>query len=250
MLTSTVIIYSRRSDFYMYRKQQKSPLNMNLSLAAAFLIIPCVTAQVVDGVQVEDKFLSKEEMNHFREHHRLLSEQTTPGDTILGEVRVPNSIANRLTEIYWGQPCQEESCSNPNWGADVPTMIITESTNPHVDIFLQSGQYVTDEDRVAFVFLNDNPDASFRHGEVEIPVEEGRLVYFNGNVIHNTVVENGSVHLLGPFNLRNLKDRVGFTGPKPTSSPTTAPKSTKASSQKSTKAPKSTKAKGTNGGSF
>ena len=227
---------------------------MNLSLAAAFLIIPCVTAQVVDVVQVEDDFLSKEEMNHFRKYHRLLSEQTTPGDTIRGEVRVPNSIANRLTEVYWGQTCQEEeSCSNPNWGADVPTRIITQSTNPHVDIFLESGQHVTDEDRVAFVFLNDNPGARFRHGEVEIPVEEGRLVYFNGNVIHSTVVENGSVHLLGPFtgNLRNLQSRVGFDGP--TLSPTTARLGggrDKASKQKSTKAPKSTKAKGTNGGSF
>ena len=86
-----------------------------------------------------------------------------------------------------------------------------------------------------------------------IPVEEGRLVYFNGNVIHSTVVENGSVHLLGPFtgNLRNLQSRVGFDGP--TLSPTTARLGggrDKASKQKSTKAPKSTKAKGTNGGSF
>ena len=78
-------------------------------------------------------------------------------------------------------------------------------------------------------------------------------MYFNGNVIHSTVVENGSVHLLGPFtgNLRNLQSRVGFDGP--TLSPTTARLGggrDKASKQKSTKAPKSTKAKGTNGGSF
>ena len=52
--------------------------------------------------------------------------------------------------------------------------IITQSTNPHVDIFLESGQHVTDEDRVAFVFLNDNPGARFRHGEVEIAIDPRR----------------------------------------------------------------------------
>ena len=214
---------------------------MKFSSVLAFLIIPNVTAQVVDIVQVEDDFLSKEEIKHFRKYNRALSEQTTllPGDTIRGEVRVPNSIANRLTEVYWGQTChKEESCSNPTWGAGVPTRIITQSTAPHVDMFLESGMYVTDEDRVAFVFLNDNPDARFRHGDVDVPVEEGRLVYFNGNVIHKTVVENGSVHLLGPFNLRNLKVRVGFDPPPPTvksEKSTSTPKSLRSTSKKTKK---------------
>jgi hypothetical protein len=49
------------------------------------------------------------------------------------------------------------------------------------------------------VFLNDNEDAFFKHGEEQVPVVAGNLVSFPGDVPHSTTVNSGEVYLLGPF---------------------------------------------------
>ena len=57
----------------------------------------------------------------------------------------------------------------------------------------------------AFVFLNDNLHAQFLHGNSNpIPVEEGTLVLFPGDIGHHTLIPNGDVHLLGPFDTEEL----------------------------------------------
>lgn len=101
-------------------------------------------------------------------------------------------------------------------------------TPPHVDRDPTTGVVVTNQ--VAFIFLEDNPDATFLHGHHDddgdgddvaasasaalgasgggtsavrttVPVIAGNLVTFPGNVNHFTVVSKGEVKLLGPFQL-------------------------------------------------
>jgi hypothetical protein len=55
---------------------------------------------------------------------------------------------------------------------------------------------------VMFLFLNDNDDTFFKHGEEIVPVVAGNLVTFPGDVPHSTIVNSGGVYLLGPFDER------------------------------------------------
>jgi hypothetical protein len=74
---------------------------------------------------------------------------------------------------------------------------------PHIDNFSRGGVV---EGEVSFVFLNDNPNAYFVHGEDRIPVVAGNMVIFRGGQVkHYTEVESGEVHLLGPFGARSLE---------------------------------------------
>ena len=60
---------------------------------------------------------------------------------------------------------------------------------------------------VGFYVLNDNPHAFFEIDDDElcIPVVKGHFVTFNGNKPHHTVITDGSVDLLGPFDLKGVK---------------------------------------------
>ncbi len=86
---------------------------------------------------------------------------------------------------------------------------MTASLPQHIDHYsagTDGKRCSVDQDRVVFVVLNINPDAYFVHGDVQIPILEGSLVHFMGGIPHNTIVNSGSVQLLGPF------DAKGFTG--------------------------------------
>jgi len=85
-----------------------------------------------------------------------------------------------------------------NIGALTDTRILTRTSPVHFDLY-QSGEVVNGDEDVAFVMLNSNPDAYFQHGGTSVPIVEGSLVYFNGSTPHNTVVNSGRVHILGPF---------------------------------------------------
>lgn len=110
---------------------------------------------------------------------------------------------------------------------------LTESSVPHVDAYHHGRQ--GSPDRVGFVFLNTNPDAHFVHGESTVPIVEGRMVLFDGSIPHNTIVNSGSVKLLGPFDAKDFR-AVGAT-----TAPSTKPS---APTTKSGKGPKSSKTTG------
>ena len=101
-------------------------------------------------------------------------------------------------------------------GVLVGTHLYTETTPVHRDHYpadKDGKRLPVREDReVAFVFLNSNPDAYFQHGDMSVPVVKGSLVYFNGRVAHNTVVNSGVVHLLGPFEVGPLMGSEGIIG--------------------------------------
>eukprot|EP00591_Stephanopyxis_turris_P008380 CAMPEP_0195510812 /NCGR_PEP_ID=MMETSP0794_2-20130614/3348_1 /TAXON_ID=515487 /ORGANISM="Stephanopyxis turris, Strain CCMP 815" /LENGTH=317 /DNA_ID=CAMNT_0040638303 /DNA_START=39 /DNA_END=989 /DNA_ORIENTATION=+ len=64
---------------------------------------------------------------------------------------------------------------------------------------------VDSETRTAFVFLEDNPNAFFNHGEKSVPVTKGNMVIFDGRIPHHTVVNKGKVKLLGPFDPKTFR---------------------------------------------
>jgi len=86
-------------------------------------------------------------------------------------------------------------------GALTDTRILTHTSPVHSDHVPETGKVVDGDRDVAFVMLNSNPDAYFQHGETSVPIVEGSLVSFDGRTPHNTVVNSGYVHILGPFEM-------------------------------------------------
>jgi hypothetical protein len=94
----------------------------------------------------------------------------------------------------------------------VNTQVIDATTDKHVDSYLVPDgerRLVENDKRVAFVFLNTNPNAHFVHDNVSVPVVEGTLVHFNGAVPHQTIVNSGVVRLLGPMYTNDFMATVG-----------------------------------------
>lgn len=71
----------------------------------------------------------------------------------------------------------------------------------HVGFEEKRGQVLQKTEKVAFIFLDDHPDAYFSLGKDMVKAEKGKLVVFNGGEPHHTVLPSASspVHLLGPF---------------------------------------------------
>ena len=100
---------------------------------------------------------------------------------------------------------------NPH-GQFIHTTTIVDTTEPHID-------HVRDADgtshpvttSTAFIVLNNNNNARFSFNGMSIPVMRGSLVRFNGgDHKHHTIIESGSVDLLGPFEGESLR-RVGIS---------------------------------------
>ena len=109
------------------------------------------------------------------------------------------AISRRLRDATGTATTAEEQ---RQYRRSIPVTKIMGSTEPHVDMHIDSGEPV--EGEVAFVFLNDNSDATFVHGSTEIAAEAGKLVVFDGDVPHNTQISRGTLALAGPIHLRSL----------------------------------------------
>ena len=58
--------------------------------------------------------------------------------------------------------------------------------------------------RVAFLPTETNHDAYFEVNGMCLAIEKGRLIEFDGSCPHRTVVNSGSVHLLGPYEVTTM----------------------------------------------
>ena len=87
------------------------------------------------------------------------------------------------------------------------TTHIVKSSPWHTDGIEGSRQGFRESWPVGFYFLNDNPDAFFEFDDDElcIPIVKGNFVTFNGKKLHHTVITDGFVDLLGPFDLKSAK---------------------------------------------
>jgi hypothetical protein len=93
-------------------------------------------------------------------------------------------------------------------GTIIQTRSIFEGATPvHKDRFWKDQSVV--QDKVGFIFLNENKDAAFVHGGVHVQPKKGSLVVFEGHIPHQTFVRLGEVNLAGPFHLSPSMDFVG-----------------------------------------
>ena len=87
------------------------------------------------------------------------------------------------------------------------TTHIVKSSPWHIDGVERSRQGFREPWPVGFYILNDNPDAFFEFDDDElcVPIVKGNFITFNGHKLHHTVVSDGFVDLLGPFDLKGAK---------------------------------------------
>jgi hypothetical protein len=87
-----------------------------------------------------------------------------------------------------------------------------ESTSLHTDVHGDScyaqGDNISQKEST-FVFMNTNPNAVFVHGGQTVPVTAGKLVNFQADEPHQTVIEDGYVQMLVPFARRRLMPPKG-----------------------------------------
>ena len=81
---------------------------------------------------------------------------------------------------------------------------IVQTSEWHTDGIVGGGRLGATQ---GFYVLNDNPHAYFETDDDElcIPFVRGSFIAFNGRKHHRTVINDGSVDLLGPFDLPTLK---------------------------------------------
>jgi hypothetical protein len=98
----------------------------------------------------------------------------------------------------------------------VDMTLLTSSSARHIDRLPPDEKgyrpSVPAGDRVGFYALNTNTDAYFDADDMCVPIEEGKLIHFDGNIPHHTVVKGGSVSLIGPFHLKTMKGVGGGGG--------------------------------------
>ena len=87
------------------------------------------------------------------------------------------------------------------------TTHIVKSSPWHIDGIEGSKQQFRESWPVGFYILNDNPDAFFEFDDDElcIPIVKGNFVTFNAQKLHHTVITDGFVDLLGPFDLKGAE---------------------------------------------
>jgi hypothetical protein len=196
-------------------------VKLSIAVTVAFLAnLGTVLVSASSSFKVVKGFLSNSELDHF-----LQVKPTEKGNRnrMHGFTKIDASFVDRLERVLAAKSVQNVH------NAEIKTTHLTQSSVPHIDHFTRGGVVEGD---VAFVFLNDNPNAFFVHGDDRIPVVAGNMVIFRGGQVkHHTEVESGEVHLLGPFGASSLESVE-----MPIPSDTKSTKSAKASKESSPKA--------------
>jgi hypothetical protein len=205
----------------------------NVSTATELVTMPAKSLNPTSShedllsLRIVDDFLSDEqEIQEFLAYFEESDNIHAPSSTELytnrfGKVRP--SFVNRVLLVASHTNQTDPTCDDLAVPQDDTSVLMrtinTGSTPVHIDRYWDTDRTpVLDE--VGFVFLNDNPDATFVYGSERIPAKKGSLVVFNGGVPHNTIVKSGKVNIVGPFKMDASLALVGGT-PRPTTAPTT-----------------------------
>ena len=176
----------------------------NLVLAlACFLGISAVASAV--SVETHANFLTEDEIQYFKSVD-IDEEEKADDDQVKfwGAAVLDTSISKRLHKITGTRVTPKEQ---NEYRRSIAVTKLTGTTETHADYhYSYSDSFGVEkaEDKVAFIFLETNPDATFVHGKAKIPSEAGKLVVFDGGVPHNTQVERGTLSLAGPLDIKRL----------------------------------------------
>ena len=118
----------------------------------------------------------------------------------------------------------------------VQTVRLTESSQRHTDCTMDGPNVArvlekNSDEQVGLFFQNTNPDAYFEtdDGDLCIPIVEGTFVSFDGSMPHRSVVNSGSIDMIGPFDLSSTELISVWTASPPPTPPTMDSKSGKQS---------------------
>jgi hypothetical protein len=197
------------------------------------------------GLRIMDNFLDETEIQAFLDSlsssNVLLRKQYGEGESLhyMGQVQAGPAFLGRLLDAI-SLTCSGDDVvcrlGDGNGTKDfvapvglktqIHTNTFLEGFTPlHQDRLCETFAPVGDTD-VGFVYLNDNEDAFFLHGHARVTPLKGRLVVFDGNFDHQTIVRSGRVSLVGPFLWAPTLDCAGPGGPTtpmPTPAPSPAP---------------------------
>ena len=180
--------------------------NNNVLAMACFLGISAIASAA--SVETYSNFLTDDEIQYFKSVH--IDEKDKADDQVKswGAAVLDTSISKRLHKITGTHVTLKEQ---NEYLRSIAVTKLTGTTETHVDYHYYGDSLGIEkaEDKVAFIFLETNPDATFVHGEAKVPSEAGKLVVFDGAVPHNTQVERGTLALAGPLDLK----RLSFVGP-------------------------------------
>ena len=176
--------------------------NNNVLAMACFLGISAIASAA--SVETYSNFLTDDEIQYFKSVH--IDEKDKADDQVKswGAAVLDTSISKRLHKITGTCVTPEEQNEHLR---SIAVTKLTGTTETHVDHYCDDdslGVRKVVEDKVAFIFLETNPDATFVHGGAKVPSEAGKLVVFDGGVPHNTQVERGTLSLAGPLDLKRL----------------------------------------------
>jgi hypothetical protein len=204
------------------------PSAWNSSMAIAVTVLLCSSTTLGAGLQVIDNFLvdtmeiegfldaasSEDEVDEWtsREGCALAYISQAPvGPSFFG--RILQALSPNLTssceynESYGHDDGFNATTTLASIASHIRVKTIHQGATPlHHDCLFHDRTMV--EDYVGFIFLNDNDQASFVHGSNSVTPQKGRLVVFEGNVPHQTIVRSGKVNLAGPFRLVTTLDYV------------------------------------------
>ncbi len=131
---------------------------------------------------------------------------TTRGDRSFGSAWLGNSFIQEMQE-FAGVNSPDPVSSSGDVLHNMRMTRLVQTSEWHTDVIVGGGGRVSAGSSQGFYVLNDNPDAHFEMNDDElcIPVVKGTFVTFNGRTPHHTVITDGFVDLLGPFDLHSLK---------------------------------------------
>ena len=172
--------------------------------AASLLFLSVPLLQHASAIEVS--MIDKEDI---LENHRIVTESSKSYNGSYS--RGTSLIKSKLKKILMKTANQDigacaASIDKSEWH-EVQTTYLTGTSNYHQDHKHNDGSLV--EDQVGFIALNTNDDAYFDHPDMKVPIREGAFIRFNGSDPHRTVVNKGTVRLLGPFDLKSFS-KVGF----------------------------------------
>lgn len=173
--------------------------------AASAAILSLCSLPSIQAVDLIHNFLSPEEYKDYlnRTMTNLIEEMIV--DKCRHKTPLDKVIAKRLAETlsFFSKTPLEKECIDQD--QEIYLSLIIRTTQLHQDNFVDSGKPLREHDlKVGFVFLEDNEEAYFLHGDQRISVEKGKFVAFDGGVPHQTVLTSKTpVHLLGPFSIND-----------------------------------------------
>jgi hypothetical protein len=185
-----------------------------LCLVAFFSTLSYTSA--AGTVQIFEDFLSPEECDgYLRQANEKLSLSPNAGaenPRFRFKIPIDPTINERLVvalnqlDDHDDQTCKASGDTPQVQEPEVYISSILSSTPVHKDSIVDKNDKPLDPDgfKVGFVFLDNNDEGYFLHGQDKIEAKKGSFVTFGGRVEHNTVVPSGAknpIHLLGPFTL-------------------------------------------------